>query len=102
MQINTKSFNLNTAMKSRDIKVDSCSVNIDDDLSCHDARIRFGLALNNESSVSTLNDTLGFGASSYYTSDCDLALSQDSPWSTGAGLANGSNIESTQGHIWIR
>ncbi len=32
MQINIKSFNLNTAMKSRDIKVDSCSVNIDDDL----------------------------------------------------------------------
>ena len=32
MQINTKSFNLNTAMKSRDIKVDSCSVNDDDDL----------------------------------------------------------------------
>jgi RNA polymerase sigma-70 factor (ECF subfamily) len=32
MQINIKSFNLNTAMKSRDIKVDSCSVNTDDDL----------------------------------------------------------------------
>ena len=32
MHINTKSFNLNTAMKSRDIKVDSCSVNDDDDL----------------------------------------------------------------------
>ena len=30
MQINIKSFNLNTAMKSRDIKVDSCSVNTDD------------------------------------------------------------------------
>ena len=32
MQINIKSFNLNTAMKPRDIKVDSCSVNTDDDL----------------------------------------------------------------------
>ena len=32
MQINIKSFNLNTAMKSRDIKVDPCSVNTDDDL----------------------------------------------------------------------
>ena len=32
MQINIKSFNLSTAMKSRDIKVDSCSVNTDEDL----------------------------------------------------------------------
>ena len=32
MQINIKSFNLNTAMKPRDIKVDSCSVSTDDDL----------------------------------------------------------------------
>lgn len=77
-------------------------INIDDDLSCHDARIRFGLALNNESNIDTLNDTLGFGASSHYTGDCDLGITEDSPWSTGAGLTNGANIQSTQGHIWIR
>ena len=40
-------------------------ISIDDDLSCYDARIRFGLALNNQSDVYTLNDTSGFGASAY-------------------------------------
>ena len=32
MQLNFKSFNSNTAMKTRDIKADTCSVNTDDDL----------------------------------------------------------------------
>ncbi|MBK8265043.1 MAG: hypothetical protein IPK80_27395 [Nannocystis sp.] len=47
-------------------------INIDDDQSCYDARVRFGLVLNNEANVITLNDAAGFGAQSYYTAACDV------------------------------
>ncbi|PKN59271.1 MAG: hypothetical protein CVU56_00995 [Deltaproteobacteria bacterium HGW-Deltaproteobacteria-14] len=77
-------------------------VNIDDDMSCYDARVRFGLALNNETTVYTLNDAAGFGASAYATLACDYAATQDAPWSVGAGFASGSTLYTTAGHIWMR
>jgi hypothetical protein len=77
-------------------------INIDDDQSCYDARVRFGLVLNNEATISTLNDAAGFGAQSYFTSGCDLGPGVDSGWRTGAGFAAGPNVYSTAGHIWIR
>jgi cysteine-rich repeat protein len=77
-------------------------INIDDDQSCYDARVRFGLVLNNENNISTLNDAAGFGAQSYYTSGCDLAPGVDTPWRTPSGFAAGPTIHNTAGHIWIR
>jgi hypothetical protein len=76
-------------------------INIDDDQSCYDARIRFGLVLNNEDTVFTLNDAAGFGAQSYYTPDCDFE-GVDSPWRTASGFAAGPTIYETAGQIWIR
>ena len=77
-------------------------INIDDDQSCYDARVRFGLVLNNEANVSTLNDAAGFGASSYYTSSCDIPDGTDPPWKTACGFAAGPNIYNTAGQIWVR
>ena len=77
-------------------------INIDDDQSCYDARIRFGLVLNNENTVITLNDAAGFGAQSYYTPACDLQPGVDSPWRTASGFAAGPTMYNTPGHIWIR
>ncbi len=77
-------------------------INIDDDLSCYDARVRFGLVLNNENTIITLNDAAGFGAQAYYTSSCDLPDGTDSPWKTACGFAAGSKQYHTAGHIWIR
>ncbi|MDC0721437.1 fibrinogen-like YCDxxxxGGGW domain-containing protein [Nannocystis bainbridge] len=77
-------------------------INIDDDQSCYDARVRFGLVLNNENNINTLNDAAGFGAQSYYTSGCDVAPGVDAPWRTPSGFAAGPMIYNTAGHIWIR
>ena len=77
-------------------------INIDDDQSCYDARVRFGLVLNNEANISTLNDAAGFGAQAYYTSGCDLAPGVDTPWRTACGFQAGSTSYNTAGHIWIR
>ncbi|MCY1054767.1 fibrinogen-like YCDxxxxGGGW domain-containing protein [Nannocystis sp. SCPEA4] len=77
-------------------------INIDDDQSCYDARVRFGLVLNNEVNISTLNDAAGFGAQSHYTVGCDVAPGVDAPWRTPCGFAGGPNIYNTAGHIWIR
>ncbi len=77
-------------------------INIDDDQSCYDARVRFGLVLNNENHVGTLNDAAGFGTSSYYTSSCDIPDGQDAPWRTACGFSAGPNIYHTAGQIWVR
>jgi hypothetical protein len=77
-------------------------VNIDDDQSCYDARVRFGLVLNNEANIVTLNDAAGFGAQAYYTAGCDLAPGVDSPWRTACGFQAGPTSHNTAGHIWIR
>ena len=77
-------------------------INIDDDQSCYDARIRFGLVLNNEANVVTLNDAAGFGAQSYYTAACDIPNGTDAPWRTASGFAAGPNIYHTAGQLWIR
>ena len=77
-------------------------INIDDDMSCYDARVRFGLVLNNESTIYTLNDAAGFGASAYYSGSCDYSDSQDAPWSVGAGFAAGGNLYQRAGTIWVR
>lgn len=74
-------------------------INIDDDQSCFDARVRFGMGLNNESTIITLNDTAGFGASSFDTSTCE---NQQSRFQVGAGFAAGSRLFQTAGTIWIR
>jgi cysteine-rich repeat protein len=77
-------------------------VNIDDDQSCYDARVRFGLVLNNEANITTLNDAAGFGAQAYYTAGCDLAPGVDTPWRTACGFQAGPTSYHTAGHIWIR
>ena len=77
-------------------------VNVDDDQSCYDARVRFGLVLNNEANISTLNDAAGFGAQAYYTAGCDLAPGVDTPWRTACGFQAGATSYNTAGHIWIR
>lgn len=77
-------------------------INIDDDMSCYDARVRFGVVINNESTIYTLNDAAGFGASSYYSVSCDYTDTQDAPWSVGAGFAAGGNLYHRGGTIWIR
>ena len=77
-------------------------INIDDDQSCYDARVRFGLVLNNENNISTLNDAAGFGAQAYYTVQCDLQPMEDSGWRTASGFAAGPNIYETLGQIWVR
>jgi hypothetical protein len=74
-------------------------INIDDDQSCYDARVRFGMGLNNETHIGTLNDTAGFGASSFDTSTCE---NQQSAFQVGAGFAAGSRLFQTAGTIWIR
>jgi hypothetical protein len=75
-------------------------VNIDDDTSCVNARVRFGLALNNETTISTLNGTIGFGASNHQPSDCSVL---ESAYKVGAGGAyNASNVVPTAGTLWIR
>ena len=77
-------------------------INIDDDQSCYDARVRFGMVLNNEANIATLNDAAGFGAQSYYTAQCDLAPGVDTPWKSACGFAAGPNEYTTAGNIWIR
>jgi len=77
-------------------------INIDDDQSCYDARVRFGLVLNNEANINTLNDAAGFGAQAYYTAGCDVAPGVDSPWRTACGFQAGPTSYNTAGHIWIR
>ena len=78
-------------------------INIDDDLSCCDARVRFGLALNNQTDIYTLNDTAGFGASSYYDcSSCSDPLTSDHPWSVGAGFTSDKGNFDAYGTIWVR
>jgi hypothetical protein len=77
-------------------------INIDDDQSCYDARVRFGLVLNNEANIITLNDAAGFGAQAYYTAGCDIAQGVDSPWRTACGLQAGATSYNTAGQIWIR
>lgn len=67
--------------------------------SCYDARVRFGLARNNETHIGTLNDTAGFGASAHDTSTCE---NQQSAWQVGAGFAAGPRRFQTAGTIWIR
>jgi hypothetical protein len=74
-------------------------INIDDDQSCYDARVRFGMGLNNETHIGTLNDTAGFGASSFDTSTCE---NQQSAFQVGAGFAAGPQLFQTAGTIWIR
>jgi hypothetical protein len=74
-------------------------LNIDDDQSCYQARVRFGLAMNNETTIYTLNDTAGFGASAYCASDCSPV---ESCWRVGAGLQAGATTYATQGTIWVR
>lgn len=77
-------------------------INIDDDQSCYDGRVRFGLVLNEEASANALNDAAGFGAQAHYTPDCDLE-GLDSAWATASGFAvSGPNIYNTAGQIWIR
>jgi hypothetical protein len=77
-------------------------INIDDDQSCYDARVRFGLVLNNEANIVTLNDAAGFGAQAYYTAGCDLAPGVDSPWRTACGFQAGQTSYNTAGNLWIR
>ena len=77
-------------------------INIDDDQSCYDARVRFGLVLNNEANIVTLNDAAGFGAQAYYTAACDLGPGVDSGWKTPCGFVSGPAPFNTAGHIWIR
>ncbi len=77
-------------------------INIDDDQSCYDARVRFGLVLNNEANISTLNDGAGFGAQAYYSAGCDIGPGVDSPWHTACGFQAGPTSYNTAGHIWIR
>ncbi len=77
-------------------------INIDDDQSCYDARVRFGLVLNNEANINTLNDAAGFGAQAHYTVGCDIAPGVDSPWRTACGFQAGATSYNTAGHIWIR
>ena len=71
-------------------------IHIDDDLSRYNARIRFGLALNNQRDIYTLNDTAGFGASAYDTGSYAEPLTYDSPGSVGAGfVSNKGNYPSS-------
>jgi hypothetical protein len=77
-------------------------INIDDDQSCYDARVRFGLVLNNEANIITLNDAAGFGAQAFYTAGCDIAQGVDSPWRTACGLQAGATSYNTAGQIWVR
>jgi hypothetical protein len=63
-------------------------INIDDDQTCFDARVRFGLVLNDQGNIVTLDDTAGFGAQAYYTADCDLE-GLNSGWATASGFGPG-------------
>ncbi|MFM7203946.1 MAG: MopE-related protein [Myxococcota bacterium] len=74
-------------------------INLDDDLSCYDARVRFGLVLNNESTIQGLNDAAGFGASAYDTATCENTVSAQS---VAAGFATGPKLYPTAGTLWIR
>lgn len=76
-------------------------INIDDDQTCFDARVRFGLVINDEFNIVALNDAAGFGAQSFVSEACDLE-GVDSVWATASGFASGPNIYSTAGQIWIR
>ena len=93
---------LSTSYASTSANYVRTGINIDDDLSCYDARVRFGLVLNNEGNINTLNDAAGFGASAYYSGSCDYAQNQDAPWSLGAGFAAGSNLYHRGASLWIR
>lgn len=73
-------------------------INLDDDISCYNARVRFGLLINNQSDVNTANDAAGFGASGYGLEVCD---SGESALSVGAGLAT-TSIAPRAGTIWVR
>jgi hypothetical protein len=74
-------------------------LNVDDDLSCCHGRVRFGLAMNNETNIDTMNDAAGFGASSYGNCSCSVS---ESTWRVGCGTANGSTLIRTRGTIWVR
>ena len=75
-------------------------INIDDDQSNYRARVRFGLALNNEVDINTMNDAVGFGASAYYDSGTGGLV--ESPWRVSAGAAFGETLVRTRGTIWVR
>ncbi|MFT6818033.1 MAG: UDP-3-O-[3-hydroxymyristoyl] glucosamine N-acyltransferase [Myxococcota bacterium] len=76
------------------------AINMDDDLSNYRARVRFGLGLNNEGNIYTLNDTIGFGASAYYNTNAGGLA--ESPWRVSAGAAIGGTLIRTRGQIWVR
>ena len=74
-------------------------INVDDDTSCYNARVRFGLILNNELSMYTANDAVGFGAQD--AGNCDSTGL--SPAGVGAGLSRCcSTAVAAPGTIWVQ
>ena len=66
-------------------------INFDDDLSSYKASVRFGALFNNEGSIVTANDAIGFGAS------------EAGGGSVGAGAAvYSNNLYPMQGTIWVK
>jgi hypothetical protein len=87
---------------SATVRYIATGINVDDDVSCYDARVRFGLVLNNEVDINTLNDAAGFGAQAYDSVGCDIPSGTDSPWRTGSGFQSGPTSYGTPGHLRIR
>jgi hypothetical protein len=85
---------------SNPLNYQDTGINIDDDQSNYRARVRFGLALNNESNIYTLNDTVGFGASAYLNQTVGGLVESD--WRVGTGAAFGATQIHTAGQIWVR
>ncbi len=75
-------------------------INIDDDLSNYRARVRFGLVLNGQTNINTLDDAIGFGASSYYHNNVSGLV--ESPWKVSSGASFGPTQVHTRGQIWVR
>jgi len=89
-----------TDLSSDAILYTDTGINIDDDQSNYRARVRFGLAVNNQTNIFTLNDTAGFGASSFHI-DTEPGL-VESDWRISTGGAFGSTTIDTSGQIWVR
>ncbi len=84
----------------------AAGVNVFDDLSNWDAKVRLGMMINGQSNRNSGDSTVGFGADGAHTSGNDIP-NQDSPGSVSAGWSsyNGEAVNRTQptrGQLWVR
>ncbi len=92
---------------------DFVGINQDDTATSWDAKVRFGLMVDNSFNINAANDGIGFGASEAYSSAADYD-GADPPTAVGAGLTECCTVDGggggyavntrieTKGTLWVR